>query len=469
MEQTYQQILAEVYDENAKNVLVHQTEYDDEEQPPYEKYDYSDNEVDDKEEFNKFAGDRGKPEHVIRPEKVLSGDGLTNIKKDSIIRTNVINIDGNFRQNAAPPQPLLLTDCGGYDFVTTPNTKLQSGSNFSFRTSRQYKNTYSVEVTSIEFPNSFYAFSSQRKNTLFSIEYNQRTYDIRIPDGNYSKLANLTTTSYYTTIPSTNGVPIADAPPPNPQFPNSTTTTNISGPPTPDITTFLGAIQEAINKNIPPITSVTSSAIDSNGNTTVQKLIEPAIEVGYSSQSHLIYFTQNDTSLRLVPFNILFPSVETNSYGNGIGYNLGILELNPQSKIQAPPGQITGSLLGLPEQIQLIVADTFPDIIQDRYVFLKLSDWDLITHVNANSSQFTAFMKIVLSVPKYTVQFDNASSNSTHKQYHFQQPTNINLINISLLDAYGNVLDMKYSSFSLTLQIQECLSNATYEALLENK
>ena len=72
MEQTYQQILAEVYDENAKNVLVHQTEYDDEEQPPYEKYDYSDNELDEKEEFNKFAGDRGagdgawgKPPHVF--------------------------------------------------------------------------------------------------------------------------------------------------------------------------------------------------------------------------------------------------------------------------------------------------------------------------------------------------------------------------------------------------------------------
>jgi hypothetical protein len=46
--------------------------------------------------------------------------------------------------------------------------------------------------------------------------------------------------------------------------------------------------------------------------------------------------------------------------------------------------------------------------------------------------------------------------------------TNINLIVISLLDAYGNVLDLKYSSFSLTLQIQEVLSTATYESLLDN-
>jgi hypothetical protein len=76
-------------------------------------------------------------------------------------------------------------------------------------------------------------------------------------------------------------------------------------------------------------------------------------------------------------------------------------------------------------------------------------------------------MKIPLTAQKFTMQFDNLNTNSTSKKYFFHQPTNINLIVVSLLDAYGNIIDMRYSSFSLTLQIQEVISTTTYEALLE--
>ena len=44
MELTYQQVLAEVFEEASRNVLVLQREYDDEDKPPYEEYDYDDNE-----------------------------------------------------------------------------------------------------------------------------------------------------------------------------------------------------------------------------------------------------------------------------------------------------------------------------------------------------------------------------------------------------------------------------------------
>uniref|UniRef100_A0A6C0JLP5 Uncharacterized protein n=1 Tax=viral metagenome TaxID=1070528 RepID=A0A6C0JLP5_9ZZZZ len=469
MEQTYQQLLAEVYDENAKNVLIHQQEYDDQDQPPYERYDYSDNELDDKEEFNKFGGDRGKPEHVIQPEKANAGIGLTDIKKDSIFRMNLLNIDGNFRLNSAPPAPVLTQDCGGNPQLFVSTTAIQPSTNFQFRTSRQYKNVYSVQVSSIEFPNNFYAFSSQRGNTIFGIEYNNSTYTIQIPDGNYLQLVNATTGSYYSSIPS-QGAPIV-TPGTDPRFPHATVSVYTTGVPVPDTTTFLGAIQQAINLNIAPIVIITSQTTDNTtGNVTITQLMLPAIEVGYANNLHIVYFTQNNTALRYSPFSITFPSTETNSYGNGIGYNLGILELYVESKIQAPPGKFASPGLNQQtEYLPIIIADTFSDIIQDKYVYLKLSDWDLITHINPNQTHFTAFMKIVLNAPKYTIQFDNNNNNSTTKQYYFQQPTNINLISVSLLDAYGNLLDLKYSSFSLTLQIEECLSNATYEALLENK
>jgi hypothetical protein len=155
---------------------------------------------------------------------------------------------------------------------------------------------------------------------------------------------------------------------------------------------------------------------------------------------------------------------KTNSFGNGIGYNLGFLTQSVTSQIQSVPPNTVDPTLGLLKQA--IIANTFPDTVQDTYVYLKLSDWDLITHQNPNQTSFTAFMKIPLTVPKFTTQFDNNSLNTTSKKYFFHQPTNVNLIQISLLDAYGNVIDLKYSTFSVTIQLQEVISNATYEQLL---
>jgi hypothetical protein len=448
MEPTYQQLLAEVYDENAKNVLIHQTEYDDENQPGYEEFDYSDNELDDKEAFNKFHGDRGKPEHVIKPEKAASGDALASVKKDSIFRMNVISIDGAFREKIAPIVNL-VSDCSGNStqLVELAKANVQLGNSFLFRTSRQYKNVYSVEVTSLEFSNSFYTFSTARKNTNFSIVYpytgtqsdTVNTYVVQIPDGNYINLVNKTTNTPYLPNVVPNPIPVGYIPLPD----------------SPDTTTLLGAIQYAIN-NVPALVT-----LDGNGN------LIPRVSVNYANTSHLIYF--ENEAIPAVNFSIIFPSSTANPYGNGIGYNLGILETQLFGSLQLPPDEVQNIYNPNGFLTFKIIADTFPDVVQDNYVFLKLSDWDLITHVNANQTRITAFMKVLLSAPKFTTQFDNNSLNTTHKQFHFQQPTNINSILISITDAYGNILDLKYGTFSLTLQIQECLSNETYEALLENK
>ena len=52
---TYQELLAEVFEENAKNVLVYQQEFENEDAEPYEEDDYSDKDLEDKDQFNKFS------------------------------------------------------------------------------------------------------------------------------------------------------------------------------------------------------------------------------------------------------------------------------------------------------------------------------------------------------------------------------------------------------------------------------
>ena len=95
MELTYQQVLADIYDETSKNMLVHHTEYDEEDKPAYEKYDYIDNELPDPEEFNKFHGDRNKPEHLVKIGVKQDFGGKSGIKHQTDIRTIVLNIDGD--------------------------------------------------------------------------------------------------------------------------------------------------------------------------------------------------------------------------------------------------------------------------------------------------------------------------------------------------------------------------------------
>ena len=150
---TYVELLAEVYEETAKSNLVYQQEFENENAEPYEDEDYSDNELEDQDEFNKFHGNRGKPEHVIKPKPKDDPAGKSSYNIDRHIRTYAINIDGRFRGS----------------IVLQPNNTCNSKSDqfsgtdpalFAFNPSRQYKNVHSIKLTSLEFYNSFNTFSA---------------------------------------------------------------------------------------------------------------------------------------------------------------------------------------------------------------------------------------------------------------------------------------------------------------------
>ena len=382
MELTYQQILAEQYEENAKNLLVYQQEYenDEEDVDEYDPDTYNNNDLPEKEEFNKFHGDRNKPEHVIKPKADTDKD----FRKKTRVKTKVVNVDGKFRGGIVPTNP---TTCNGLpDENSNPGT---SSSYFVFYPSRPYKNITSIKLTSMEFPNTFYVFEyATRENTVFSIVEqtpdNGLVYDyphppIIVSDGNYS------------------------------------TADDLVG----DIQQLLPIDKYEIKRN-PRSNLITISSI---------------------------YIYPGETSPRT--FTLEFPSTPTvNPNGNGIGYNLGFQQL-----------KYTGQ--------SSYTAETVPDVFQDTYVYLSINDYNLIEHPEFGQNHFEAFAKITLPASKNTIVYDNNYTNSTSKEYHFQQPTNINRLEIKLLDAYGNTLDLKGASFSMSLELQEVLDSGVYEKLLE--
>lgn len=378
MDLTYQQILADIYEDNARNLLVHPNEYEDEEQDAYEEHDYEANSLPDKEEFNKFHGDRNKPEHIIKPDPKEH-----NKYKKPDVRTIVLNIDGAFRGNIVPT--VSVSTCGNGS-ETGGLSEGSSSSHFVFSANKLYRNITSVKMSSMEFANTFYTFSKTRGNTTFTILFNSgpfagTPYTITILDGNYK---------------------------------------------TPT------ALRDAINNAI----------ADSVG--TGHPDLSSVLSISYNEEAHQFRFLFTDATLT-------FPSCITNPYGNGIGYNLGFLKT-------------TYSIVG---SLGIIGSDVAPDIVQDTYVYLQINDWNLLEHQQYGQTFFSVFAKIQLTGPKNTIIFDNNYTNSSTKEYVFPQPVNLQRFEIRMLDAYGNTLDLRNGSFSMTLELQQVDNSAVYEDLIK--
>lgn len=375
MELTYHQLLAEVYDENSKNVLVHQNEYENSEEPYGD--DYSENELSDPDEFNKFAGNRNKPEHIIKPNAKDSR------KHNPDIRTIILNIDGAFRGNMIPVTTTGPTcafpQYGDYVPPTDPSV-------FLFQPGKSYKNIASAKLTSLEFVNSFYTFTSLKENPALSGAGNTPY----VGRGNTSFIITINTVATPVTIPDGNYTPA----------------------------TFIAKLGGLLPTNV---------------------------TVAYDPNSDAITFTNLVNS-----FTITFPPTDTNPYGNGIGYNMGFFNTTYTSGTT-----------------NVVVSDRSPDFLQDRYVYLQINDWNLVEHHVYGQTHYSAFAKIPLNGGKNTIIFDNNYSNSSTKEYKFHQPTNIDKMEIRMIDAYGNTLDLRGSHFSMTVELQQVNNSAVYERLLE--
>jgi hypothetical protein len=412
MEITYNQVLADEIADNAKHTLVLPRTYN------YDELEQKDdglegNTLEDPDAFNKFHGDRNKPEHVIQPPK----DALS---KPNDSRISVINIDGRFRHSIIPIEASTeIKQLGGLTVITTiPATPASSSSNFLFRTSRQYNNVSQVQVSSIEFPNNFYTFSISRNNTSFRVNYGTKTKNVRIPDGNYTNIVNPITNTGL--LPTPLG--------------------NLNN----DVSTLVGSIQQAIDE----LTAQDGTFL---------------LKIAYSLISHTIHISFVGS-----PFTITFPTTTDNCYKNGIGYNLGFSKTVLTSQNTSINGMnIANSHSFGSIQSQCVSGDVFPDTIQDRYVFLVINDWKLVEQNTPAQTSFGAFAKIPLTSPKTEIYNDSLTVNTISKTYVFHQPTNINLISIKLVDAYNQVIDMKDSAISLTLEITEVLNSAAYQKLLE--
>lgn len=182
MEQlTYHQVLAEMYEETGKNVLVHTTEPETESEIlAHDKYP---DELVNQEEFQKPQPNRQISGLMSNPSDYDDKTKLS-VVYEKQVRTHVINIDSRFRNYYSGT------------IGSTKTTVINSNSaEFIFTLPIPINNAISVRMSSLEFPNVFYTFSEALGNTSFYITVpscstnvmNRRL--IKIDDGNYTDIS----------------------------------------------------------------------------------------------------------------------------------------------------------------------------------------------------------------------------------------------------------------------------------------
>lgn len=396
---SYHQLLAEQYEENARNLLVFQKEYEDEDGDVdhHTTHDYDKHELEEPDAFNQIHGDRGTAKMVI-PSKEFEDKTRNSVRYDKDVKTHIVDVDTRFR---AYPKDNFPTVTG---VLGVPNTNPPSNvANFVFALPRIIKNAITIRMTSLCFPNVFYTFSNSRENTKFDI-YNStpiKVGTIIIREGNYKTVADL-------------------------------------------------------------VTEIRTQIIQTPSDVLPNPITFP-FDIDYDAIKNKIRIFRTDGQQFGLDFT---PPTIREPFNNGLGYNLGYEQF-----IYG----VVPAILGQPAAVPLnqsitgdyqAVAESFPDMFGDSYVYIRINDYDVIEHQNFRQTFFPVFAKVLLPFnTKNQLINDIDLLNVVQRQYNFLQPVNLQRLVITVYDAYGNVLDMKGANFSFTLEIEEVLNPSLYEKL----
>ena len=114
-----------------------------------------------------------------------------------------------------------------------------------------------------------------------------------------------------------------------------------------------------------------------------------------------------------------------------------------------------------------IKSDTVINVNPNPYYLVKLKcpeDVVNVTHRLDGGGFVSAFAKVILSNNYYQLQFDN-NSNLVRNEYTFLSPVNIPFFQISLVDPWGELVNMMNIEWSYTVEVTEIKNSKEYSNL----
>ena len=188
-----------------------------------------------------------------------------------------------------------------------------------------------------------------------------------------------------------------------------------------------------------------------DGNYTVAQLIA-AVQTNLHLMDPNFTVTLNDysntvtiTNTRKFIFDFASPNntIASRATHWGLGYYLGFRD--------------TVAVSTLINGLYSVTSETLINVKPNPYYLVKLKcpeDAVNVTHRLNGGGFVSAFAKIVLSNNFYELQFDNIS-NLIRNEYTFLSPVNIPFFQISLVDPWGELVNMMNIEWSYTLEVTE--------------
>jgi len=149
-------------------------------------------------------------------------------------------------------------------------------------------------------------------------------------------------------------------------------------------------------------------------------------------------------------FTLIFDNDEDH---RSLGHRLGYLYDNKSYLAQ---DQLTKFDTVTNINLYFWTADTVLDITKDDYIYLRINDYGVIYN-DIKSPGILA--KIILYDAQFVV---DTGANFLTKSYQFKQPTTINKLDIELVDKRGEIVDMNFINFSLTLELGQIYDKNQY-------
>ena len=199
-----------------------------------------------------------------------------------------------------------------------------------------------------------------------------------------------------------------------------------------------------------------------DGNYTVAQLIA-AVQTNLHLMDPNFTVTLNDysntvtiTNTRKFIFDFASPNntIASRATHWGLGYYLGFRD--------------TVAVSTLINGLYSVTSETLINVKPNPYYLVKLKcpeDAVNVTHRLNGGGFVSAFAKIVLSNNFYELQFDNIS-NLIRNEYTFLSPVNIPFFQISLVDPWGELVNMMNIEWSYTLEVTEIKNSKEYNSLL---
>lgn len=430
MELTYQQILAQQYEENASAMLAARAAPPDEEEDVdvYEQR-AGGYQLDNADEFRQFAGDRNQPDIIARPPAFEDKSKLS-VRYNKDVLTRVYNVDTRFRAFQTPGTgftPSAITATGEAPIaaqaylLSTQNNNMSLATHFVFRTKEQIKNAISIKMSSLELPNKFYNVFRYRGNvTLYVRAHSTSGFNPDIPTDATAPYAPFRAVELL--LDTTN----AD------QTQWGYYYNNIS---------VVRALEAALNSA--PIGGTDGGF--GAGKFTCTRQTDGRITIASTSADRYDFY---------FPYSVVSPQIYT-TLADALGFYNVYYGFNPHD-----PSNQAG--------VTTITSEDPVDMNADTYIYLQINDYNTVTPQVRNDAYFNVFAKIPIVVDKGAMVYDTDVTNTITKTYRFIQPTNIQQLEIRLLDQVGNTLQMdRIINYSMTLEVEEVVSTALYEKLRE--